>query len=237
MTIPRRALSRKIILRRRRKFVRHALIAAMACAAIISAVGAPATMPNPGSTEAAAVTARTVIDSSSPRISYSGTWRSTRSTADRGGSVRFQSSAGSASMTFEGTSVAYITRTTKDSGKSNVSIDGKVVTSVNGYSATSVHQKTAFSTTNLTSGSHTITISRTGKRDVRSSGTNSIVDAFVVNAAASPAPAPASPRPPAPVRVPASDTHRYADCPAATVTVTTARELMAAVDQSGPGTV
>ena len=237
MTIPRRALSRKIILRRRRKFVRHALIAAIACAAIIIAVGAPATRPNPGSKEAAAVTARTVIDSSSPRISYSGTWRSTRSTADRGGSVRFQSSAGSASMTFEGTSVAYITRTTKDSGKSNVSIDGKVVTSVNGYSATSVHQKTAFSTTNLTSGSHTITISRTGKRDVRSSGTNSIVDAFVVNAAASPAPASASQRPPAPVRVPASDTHRYADCPAATVTVTTARELMAAVDQAGPGTV
>ncbi|MDJ0338184.1 right-handed parallel beta-helix repeat-containing protein [Cryobacterium sp. PH31-O1] len=196
------------------------------------AVLAPLTIPGPGGAASAAAS-RTVIDSSSSKINYTGTWRSTRSAADRGGSVRFQFSAGSASMTFTGSSVAFITRTTKSSGKSTVSIDGTAVATVNGYSATTVHKKTAFSTTSLSSGTHTIKISRTGKKDARSSGTNSIVDAFVVNAATGTAPAPA----PAPAPASSPSVHRYADCPAATTTVGTADELMAAVDRAGPGTV
>ena len=134
-------------------------------------------------------------------------------------------------MTFTGTSVAFITRTTKSSGKSTVSIDGRVVATVNAYSARTVHQKTVFRTTTLSSGNHTITISRTGKRDARSSGTNSIVDAFVVNAATSRAPAPV------PALAPSPAVHRYADCPAATTTVHTVDELTAAVDRAHPGTV
>ncbi|TFB73341.1 hypothetical protein E3O06_08965 [Cryobacterium glaciale] len=216
-----------------RKSARRATIAIAAVTAVTLAILAPMIAPIPGA--ASAASARTVIDSSSSKISYTGAWRSTRHAADRGGSVRFQSSAGSASMSFAGSSVAFITRTTKSSGKSTVSIDGKVVATVNGYSATTVHKKTAFSTTSLSSGTHTIKITRTGKRDARSSGTNSIIDAFVVNAATGTTPAPA----PAPAPVPASSpsVHRYADCPAASTTVRTADELMAAVDRAVPGTV
>ncbi|TFC29979.1 hypothetical protein E3O25_04300 [Cryobacterium sp. TMT1-3] len=212
---------------------RHTLIAVAAITAVTLAILAPVITPT---TEAAsAAPARTVIDSTSPKINYTGTWRSTRSAADRGGSVRFQFSAGSASMTFTGSSVALITRTTKSSGKSTVSIDGKVVATLNGYSATTVHQKTAFSTTSLSDGTHTIKVSRTGKKDAHSSGTNSIIDAFVVNAATGTAPAPAPVPAPAPASSPS--VHRYADCPAATTTVRTADQLMAAVDRAGPGTV
>ena len=216
-------------LRLPRTSLRHAAIAIAAVTAVTLAILAPVIAPSSGA--ASAATSRTVIDSSSSKISYSGAWRSTRNAADRGGSVRFQFSAGSASMTFKGTSVAYLARTTKSSGKSTVSIDGKVVATVNGYSASTVHQKTIFSTTSLSSGTHTIKITRTGKKDARSSGTNSIIDAFVVNATTSAAPAPA------PAPAPSKAAHRYADCPAATTTVRTADELMAAVDRAGPGTV
>ncbi|WP_105033455.1 right-handed parallel beta-helix repeat-containing protein [Cryobacterium aureum] len=224
---------------RTRTSARHALIAVAASTAVTVAILAPMAVPNPGIEAAASGPARTVIDSSSAKITYSGSWRSTRNAADRGGSVRFQFSAGSASMTFTGTSVAFITRTTQSSGKSTVSIDGKVVATVNAYSARTVHQKTAFSTSTLSSGSHTIKVSRTGKKDARSSGTNSIVDAFVVNATTSVAPAPdPAPAPaPVPALAPSTGVHRYADCPSATTTVHTADELMAAVDRAGPGTV
>ncbi|TFD59104.1 hypothetical protein E3T39_12185 [Cryobacterium suzukii] len=205
---------------------RRAMFGVATFTAVTVAVLASLTIPSPGR-EATAAPARTVIDSSSAKISYTGSWRSTRNAADRGGSVRLLSSAGSASMTFKGTSVAFMTRTTKSSGTSTVSIDDKVVATVDGYSPKTKHRKTAFSTTSLSGGTHTIKISRTGKRDARSSGTNSIVDAFVVNGATIPAPAPA----------PSPTVHRYADCPAATTTVHTVDELNAAVKGARPGTV
>jgi len=222
-------------LRRRPTSARRVLIAVAAFTAATVAVLAPVTVPTPDGEASAAATTPTVIDSSSSEITYTGTWRTTRHTDDRGGSVRFQFTAGSASMTFTGTSVAYLSRTTKSSGISTVSIDGQAVATVNGYSAITEHQKTAFSTTSLSNSTHTITITRTGKKDVRSAGTNLIVDAFVVNAETSTSPAPAPI--PAPALLPTSAVHRYADCPAATMTVSTAGELMAATDQAQPGTV
>ena len=136
-------------------------------------------------------------------------------------------------MTFKGNRVAFITRTTPTSGKSTVTIDGKVVATVNGYSATTKHDQNVFSTTRLSSGSHTIKISRTGKKDSRSRGTNSVVDAFIVKGKSSAAPTPS--RPPAPEPTPT--VYRYADCPAATTTVRTSDELRNALGRAVPGTV
>lgn len=178
----------------------------------------PSVQPSTGST--------TTVDSSSAQITYAGTWRETGSSSDSGGSVKFSSTSSSASFTFDGTSVAFITRLTSSSGTSSVAIDGQAVGTVNGYSATTAYRQNAYSTTGLSAGTHTITITRTGQKDARSTGTNSIVDAFIVSAVPSTAPTPA------PISA-----HRYADCPAATVTVATSEELMTAVSQAHPGTV
>ncbi|MDJ0376223.1 right-handed parallel beta-helix repeat-containing protein [Cryobacterium sp. PH31-L1] len=195
---------------------------------------APAPAPAPEPTPAAptstvpvqAPAGSTTFDSDSAQVTYSGTWRTSGSANDSGGGVQFTTTAGSASFTFQGTSVAFITRLTSSSGTSNVAIDGATVATVNGYSATTAYRQSAFSTTSLSAGTHTITVTRTGQKDARSTGTSSIVDAFIVTAVPSTAPTPA------PI-----STHRYADCPAATVNVATARELMAAVAQAQPGTV
>ncbi|TFD47523.1 hypothetical protein E3T46_17125 [Cryobacterium sp. Hh11] len=195
---------------------------------------APAPAPTPTATAVPVTTTATMdapvgsttVDSESAQVTYAGTWRTSGSSNDSGGSVRFSTTSGNASFTFQGTSVAFITRLTSASGTSDIAIDGQVVATVNGYSASTAYKQVAYSTTSLSAGTHTITVSRTGQKDARSTGTSSIVDAFVVSAVPSTAPTPA------PI-----STHRYADCPAATVTVTTAKELMTAAAQAQPGTV
>ena len=192
---------------------------------------APTPTPTPTATAVPVTTTATpagstTVDSESAQVKYAGTWRTSGSSNDSGGSVRFSTTSSNASFTFQGTSVAFITRMTSSSGTSNVAIDGQVVATVNGYSASTAYKQVAYSTTSLSAGTHTITVSRTGQKDARSTGTSSIVDAFVVSAVPSTAPTPA------PI-----STHRYADCPAATVTVTTAKELMTAAAQAQPGTV
>jgi hypothetical protein len=187
----------------------------------------PTTEPTPEPTATTAPSgATTTVESSSEQIEYAGTWRRTGSSRDSGGGVQFSSSPSSASFDFDGTSVAFITRLTSSSGTSTVAIDGQVVATVDGYSAATAYRQNVYSTTSLSAGSHTITVTRTGQKTARSTGTNSIVDAFIVSAVPSTAPTPT------PVSA-----HRYADCPAATVTVTTSAQLMAAVAQAGPGTI
>ena len=189
---------------------------------------APEPTPTPVATTAPvqAPAGSTTFDSASASVSYAGTWRTSGSANDSGGGVQFTTTSGSAAFTFQGTSVAFITRLTSSSGTSTIAIDGQTVATVNGYSATTAYKQNAFSTTSLSTGTHTITVTRTGQKDARSTGTSSIVDAFIVSAVPSTAPTPA------PI-----STHRYADCPAATVNVATARELMAALAQAQPGTV
>lgn len=177
-------------------------------------------------TVAEAPTRFTTIDSESPEITYVGTWRTTGSVNDTGGSIKFTSNAGSASHTFQGSSLAVISRLTSSSGISSISIDGAVVATINGYSASTVYKKTVYTTDNLSAGTHTVTVTRTGQKDDRSTGTNTIIDAFIIAALPSTAPTPA-----------AIKAYRYADCPAATVTVSNAKELMAAMAQAKPGTV
>lgn len=128
----------------------------------------------------------TVIDNTSPEVRYDGTWRSTASTLDEGGSIHFSSSTASASLAFSGTGIAWGGRSTNSSGISDVRIDGELVATVDGYSAESEFRKVLFTSKPLADGPHTIAITRTGKRNPASTGTNLIVDSFAVtNAAAS----------------------------------------------------
>ena len=111
------------------RFSRRATIAAVAIAALVPL---SAMVPAAAASAATAPAGTTVIDSTSAQVKYSGTWRTTGSPSDNGGSVQFASATSSASLTFTGSTVAYITRMTSSSGTSNVSIDGKVVATVNG---------------------------------------------------------------------------------------------------------
>jgi Right handed beta helix region len=144
----------------------------------------------------------TVIAAASSAISYDGAWKSTTSPADQSGEVRFLSSAGSASYSFTGTSVGWITRLTSSSGISTVSIDGAVVATFDGYAANTAHRTPAYGINTLAPGKHTITITRTGKKNPASTGTNTIIDAFAVIDAPAAVPAPPATDAPEPVPAP-----------------------------------
>jgi len=133
-----------------------------------------------GATSASAHALNEVTDSTSPTISYTGSWRSTASPSDLGGSIQFLSSSGSAALKFTGTSVTWTSRLTASSGRSAVYIDGVLAKTVDGYSSTTRYAQTVFASAVLPRGEHTISIRHTGTRNAASAGSNVIIDGFAV---------------------------------------------------------
>ncbi len=147
--------------------------------------------------------ATTLLQETSSRIAYSGTWSALSSRSDNGGASAYLNSAGSASLTFDGTEVTWISRTSATSGIADVILDGVKVATVDRYSASNAFQVPVFTSGQLTPGTHTLTIVRTGGKNPSSGGTNLLVDGleFVGMPVAAPAADAASPVPAAPLRV------------------------------------
>ena len=119
----------------------------------------------------------TEVNDSSSAITYSGTWNysSGRGFGDYNNDVHYTNTNGaSASYTFTGKSIAFITEKYSDEGNVAVYIDGTLVTTVSASNSTRQAQQTLYTKTWTTSGSHTIKV-------VKTSGTNMLVDAFKVS--------------------------------------------------------
>lgn len=156
------------------------------------AVPAPETTSAPEATQLEATddTGRVGLGSyenTSSSVTYSGDWRTLDSGSDSGGSSRYLNSSGSASISFTGTAVRWVSRVTPSSGIANVYIDGNKVASVDRYSNTTAYQKVVFERTGLSNSTHSIKIVWTGNANSASSGTNLILDRFVVPDVAAPA--------------------------------------------------
>ena len=122
-------------------------------------------------------------------IAFSGSWSTMSNSRDSGGSVAFAKVAGdSASITFTGTSIIWISRTGPALGIAEVRVDGAVVASVDLYSAEQQYKQEVFRSAELTAGDHSLTVTRTGKRSTASRGNDISVDAFLVVADSKPAP-------------------------------------------------
>ncbi|AZZ55227.1 LamG-like jellyroll fold domain-containing protein [Rathayibacter iranicus] len=134
-------------------------------------------------------------ENGSDTIVTTGIWSTLHASADSGGSIAQSSSVGaSATLTFTGTSVSWISRLTSSSGVNDVQLDGVTVATIDGYSATARSRQTVWSSGRLPAGPHTVTISRGGSRHPASTGSTLILDAFVVGEVTSP-PATAVPTP------------------------------------------
>ena len=80
---------------------------------------------------------------------------------------RYLNSTGSASLTFDGTEVTWISRTSATSGIADVILDGVKVATVDRYSASNAYQVPVFTSGQLTPGTHTLTIVRTGGKNAK----------------------------------------------------------------------
>ena len=108
-----------------------------------------------------------------------GPWVKASSAADSGGSVAYTTGTGSsATLTFSGTSIQWLARTSPKSGIAEVHIDGQLMDTVDLYSPETRFQQVVYSTDDLPAGNHTITVTRTGKANAQATSTVLQFDAF-----------------------------------------------------------
>ncbi len=115
------------------------------------------------------------------QFSYSGTWTVSSAAAASGGSFRYANASGaSATVTFNGTYLAWIAKKSASYGIARVTLDGSKTYSVDLYNASAVYQRQVWETSILDPGIHTVTIEWTGTKNGAATGTNIGVDAFDV---------------------------------------------------------
>jgi hypothetical protein len=116
---------------------------------------------------------------SSPTVKYD-SWTGATSTAASGGSYRISlTKKATTTMSLMGSGVDWVTATGPSDGMAGVTIDGISRGTVDLYSPT-VHWRIAESYAGLASGPHTIVVTVLGTKDASSTGTQVVVDAFVV---------------------------------------------------------
>ena len=115
---------------------------------------------------------------SDPAMQYD-TWAYTAQAKAYIGSYRSASVAtASATVTFTGTAIDWITGTGQGFGKASVSIDGGAPVTVDMYSSAAKWQQTVFSSGPLSAGPHTMVIQLLGTKNPSATGTKVMIDAF-----------------------------------------------------------
>jgi FtsP/CotA-like multicopper oxidase with cupredoxin domain len=114
---------------------------------------------NLGAWKAAATVKINVLQESSTSIHYSGTWKAAGNASYSGGGLRAATTSGaSASYTFTGRSVAWVSSRGSTRGSAKVYIDGVLAATVNLNAATLSYRYVAYQKTWTASGKHTIKI-------------------------------------------------------------------------------
>ncbi len=110
-----------------------------------------------------------------------GTWTKAWSSAASGGSFKYAGVEGAAlTVTFEGTYLAWIAKTSRWYGKALVTLDDREAIYVDLWSATSKFKQAVYNTGLLEPGRHTLTIRYTGVRHPGGAAAQIGVDAFDV---------------------------------------------------------
>lgn len=121
----------------------------------------------------------TRVQEGSPAIDYSSGWTPASNAQFSGAAVRFATVAdSSATYTFSGRSVAWVSTVGAGRGIAEVSIDGGTPVQVDLYATSQTTRKIVFVRNGLTNDEHTITIRVTGDKHPDSVGRRVDIDAF-----------------------------------------------------------
>jgi hypothetical protein len=132
-------------------------------------------------TQAPAV-APTPFEQSDRHFVYTGTWTTSSSSSASGGNFRFANSAGSSvTVTFIGSYLSWVAKTSPVYGRAKVTLDGGTPVIVDLYSAKELWKQKVWETNPLVPGLHTVKIEWTGTKNSAATNTNIGVDAFDVN--------------------------------------------------------
>lgn len=142
---------------------------------------APTTTTEAPTTTLPPLPAVTRFEDDNPGVEFTGNWAT--STDDAYSDRSFQHANGSgatATITFYGSSLAWIAKQGPSYGIAEVTLDGADPITVDLYSAEILYQHIAWETGPLTEGPHTVKIAWTGDRNEAASGANISVDAFEI---------------------------------------------------------
>jgi hypothetical protein len=118
---------------------------------------------NVGTNKAGVVFRAANLNEAAPQIAYAGTWATQSLTTFMGGAARISEIRGSsATLTFTGNQVAWLSRKSSGQGTANVYVDGTFAGSVNLYSATTLTKQVVFTRTFPTVGPHTLRVAVVG---------------------------------------------------------------------------
>lgn len=121
------------------------------------------------------------VEQNDPTVSYTGAWFLNTNSVQSGGTAVLATDVGStATITFNGTGIRWITYRDAWSGIANVYLDGALQTTVDNYVALDQPQATGFDIGGLMPGQHSLMISVTGTHNPKSGGSWVWVDAFDV---------------------------------------------------------
>ena len=124
-------------------------------------------------------------------LSYAGAWWPAASGASSAQSFYYGGSGGvTVNISFKGTYLGWIAKTSPLYGKAQVSLDGGAPVTVDLYSAASAYKQCVYNTGLLADTDHTVSISWTGAKAAAASGTLVNVDAIDILGTIKPAPLP-----------------------------------------------
>jgi hypothetical protein len=119
----------------------------------------------------------TRVEQNSPAVIFTGDWLPNTNPNNSGGSAAL-TLVNSATFTFSGTAVRWIGFSDPWSGIANVFVDGVLKTTVDTYSNVTRYQVIQYTITDLAPGSHTLTISATGRKNTAAAAAWVWVDGF-----------------------------------------------------------
>ena len=124
----------------------------------------------------------TRFEQDNPAIAYTGTWITASDSRVSGGTaVETNQTGATATLTFTGTAVTWISYTSPDTaGIASVSVDGGPATQVDTYTATVTPQAKVYTASGLAKGTHTLKITVSGNFDRSGNSAYVVVDAFDV---------------------------------------------------------
>ena len=121
----------------------------------------------------------TVTQEGDAAIAYANTWTAQAVSGAFGGSVKFATATGAtATYSFSGKDVAWVTTRGPNRGIAQVKLDGVLVATIDLYSAATTPRQLVFQRTGL-SGAHTLQVRVTGTHNAASSGNRIDIDAFL----------------------------------------------------------
>ena len=121
------------------------------------------------------------LQETSGSVAYSGGWTHAALSGASGGSVDESSTTdATATFTFTGTSVAFVTARGASRGIAQITLDGDDKGAVDLFSATIKTKRVAWASAALAPGSHTLVVRVTGTKNPHATGTRIDVDAFLV---------------------------------------------------------